>query len=250
MTLPLVMYGSYTCEDTAFTRDRLRTLRVPFKESMKEDAPQVGEILAKYNSGSPRTPTLVFGDSQAEIVIAEPTIEQLEETLTKAGYTFDAPKAQTLPTRHHAPDLTTLPAFRSDAISGETVGRPGKIVVLFAHSEGCRVCQGYTKQIVARVNEFRDRDAHLRIVLHTDLKSAENWAKEFAPGIEIRADDDGAMKREFADYLPDQLDVRPGGAWLLILDRDEMPRLGVYGPDAGGLISPTQIIQCLTEWDF
>jgi hypothetical protein len=138
--------------------------------------------------------------------------------------------------------VSNLPAFRSDAIKGETIGRPAKFIVLFGHSEGCRVCQGYARQIVKREKEFRETGAHLRIVLNTDLRSVENWAKEFAPGIEMRSDEIGEIKREFANYLPDSLDARPGGTWLLILDRDEMPRIGVYAPDAGGLISPTEIV--------
>ncbi len=240
MTLPLIIYGSYTCEDTALVRDRLRTLRVPFKESMKEDDEQVEAILKKYNSGLAQTPTLVFGDAQ--IVLTEPTIEQLEEALTKAACTFNAPKLQALRAQRYPPDMTVLPAHRYDALVDQPLVRPAHIIAFFAHSEGCRVCQGYAKQLTLHAHEFRDLNTHLRIVLHTDLKSAEKWSQEYAPGIEIRADEDGAVKREFANFLPDNLDVRPGGTWLLILDREEVPKIGVYGSDAGGLVSATEII--------
>lgn len=240
MTLPLVMYGSYKCEDTALVRDRLRTLRVPFKELMKEDDAQVEGVLKKHNSGLAQTPTLVFGDEQ--IVLTEPTIEELEEVLTKAGYTFNAPQAQALRVQPYPPDMTSLPAHRYDVLAGQRPARPVKIIAFFAHSEGCRVCQGYAKQLTLRVRDFHELGTHLRIVLYTDLKSAEDWSHEHAPGIEIRADEDGAVKREFANFLPDNLDVRPGGTWLLVLDREEVPRIGVYGADAGGLVSPTEII--------
>ena len=243
MKLPIVMFGSYTCEDTAFVRDRLRTLRIHVKESMKEDNEPVEAILKKYNAGLAQTPTLVFGNEQ--IVITEPTIEQLQEALTNAGYTFHVPQAHTLRVQRNPPDMTFLPAHRYAALAGQPLERPSKIVAFFAHSEGCRVCQGYAKQLTLRARDLRDMNTLLRIVLHTDLKSAEDWSKEFAPGVEVRADEDGAVKREFANFLPDSLDVRPGGTWLLILDRDEAPKIGVYGADAGGLISPTEIIEQL-----
>lgn len=247
MALPITMYGSYTCQDTALARDRLRTLRVPFKQVMREDDVQVTEILAKHNAGVPVTPTLVFGDD--EMVIAEPTIEQLEEMLIKAGHTFAAPQAKTLRAQHYAPDLTQLPAYRSNA-AGPRIARPQKIVVFFAHSEGCRVCQGYAKQLAAHLAEIAECGAPLQIVLQAHSNDLEKWSKEFAPNVEMLADVDGALKRTYADYLPDDLDARRGGTWLVILDREEVPRVGVYGSDAGGLITPTQITQGLKGWNF
>lgn len=243
MPLPIVMYGSYTCEDTAVTRDRLRTLRVPFKESMLEDDTHVSAILGKYNNGMPITPTLVFGED--EIVIAEPTIEQLEASLTKAGYTFEARRAQALPAKKHAPDLTALPTFSAGLGIAASDAQLSKWVVVFAHTPACRVCQGYAKQIAVQLSKIKELGADLRIVLQSDLKSAEQWAKEYAPDVAVIADADAAAKREYADFLPDSLDVRLGGTWLVILDRDEMPRIGQYSPDAGGLISATEIIQQL-----
>ena len=240
MALPIVMYGSYTCEDTAVTRDRLRTLHVPFKESMEEDDEHVSAILVKYNNGMPITPTLVFGKD--EIVIAEPTIEQLEESLTKAGYTFESLRAQALPAKKYAPDLTALPTFSAGLGIAAADTRLSKWVVLFAHTPACRVCQGYAKQIAAQLPKIKAQGADLRIVLQADLKSAEEWSKKFAPGVAVIADADAMAKREYADFLPDSLDVRLGGTWLVILDRDETPRIGQYAPDAGGLISPTEII--------
>jgi hypothetical protein len=245
MALPIVMYGSYTCEDTAVTRDRLRTLRVPFKESMLEEDAQVSPILVKYSQGLSTTPTLVFGED--EIVIAEPSIEQLEEALTKAGYTFEARHAHALPAKKHAPDLTALPTFSAGLGIAASDAQLSQWVVVFAHTPACRVCQGYAKQIAAQLQNIRKLDADLRIVLQADLKSAEQWSKKFAPGVAVIADADAAAKREYADFLPDSLDVRLGGTWLVILDRDEIPRIGQYSPDAGGLISATQIIQQLTK---
>lgn len=241
MALPITLYGSYTCEDTAVTRDRLRTLRVAFKESMLEDDAQVSAILGKHNNGMPVTPTLVFGAEK--IVIAEPTFEQLEDALTKAGYTFEARRAQSLSAKKSVPDLTALPTFNA----GLGNNRFSQSVVLFAHTSNCRVCQGYAKQIAAQLQKMREQDADLRIILQADLKSAEQWSKTFAPGVAVIADADATAKREYADFLPDSMDVRLGGTWFVILDNKENPRIGQYSPDAGGLISPTEIIQQLKQ---
>ncbi|MBI5033248.1 MAG: redoxin domain-containing protein [Chloroflexi bacterium] len=240
MTLPLVMYGSYTCEDTAFVRDRLHKLRVHFKQAMKEDDERVGAVLKKYNSGLMQTPTLVFGNEQ--IVITEPTIEELEDALTKAGYSIKPPSADVLRLHSYAPDMTKLPAHRYDVLARHPLEHPTKYIVFFAHSEGCRVCQGYAKQLSLRARDFRKLGTHLRMVLHTDIKSTEDWARDYVPGVEVRADEDGSVKREFANFLPDDLGARPGGTWLLILDRNEVPRIGIYGGDAGSLVSATEII--------
>lgn len=240
MPLSIVMYGSYTCEDTAVTRDRLRTLRVPFQEALLEDDAQVSPLLVKYNQGLSRTPTLVFGAD--EIVIAEPTLEQLEQALTRAGYAFEPRRAQALPAQKIPPALSALPICNA-----ALKARYAKTVVWFAHVPACRVCQGYAKQLAARAPEIREQDADVQIVLQADLKSAEAWSKSFAPGVAVSADADAAAKRAYADFLPDRLDVRLGGTWVVLLDHDEMPRSGQYAPDAGGLISPTEIMQQLKK---
>ena len=242
MTLPIRMYGSHTCEDTAISRDRLNVLRVAFQEFFKEDDESVVALLGKYNQGMTRTPTLVFGDD--EIVIAEPTFEQLEESLSRAGYGFNPPRLHAFDFKRYIPDFSKLAVIRSpDANSRELP----KTFLFFAHAPACRVCQGYAKQIAAQRAEFEHAGARLQIVLDADNKQAKKWGEEFSPGVDLILDPDGMFKRRSVDCFPDTWDVRPGGAWLMLVDRGEVIRAGVYAADAGGLVAPTEIMRYLTE---
>ena len=82
--LPLTIYGSQTCEDTALVRDRLRVLGIPFRARARDNDPAVTARLEQWNGGDAITPTLVFENE--EIIISEPTLEELEGTLQTAGY--------------------------------------------------------------------------------------------------------------------------------------------------------------------
>ena len=242
MTLPIRMYGSHTCEDTAISRDRLNVLRVPFQEFFKEDDESIVALLGKYHQGMTRTPTLVFGDD--EIVIAEPTFEQLEETLSRAGYEFNPPRLHAFDFKRYVPDFSKLTVIRSsDADSRELP----QMILFFAHVPACRVCQGYAKQIAAQRAEFEQAGARLQIVLNADAKQAKKWGEEFAPGVEFLLDSDGMFKRQSVDCFPDTWDVHPGGAWLLLVDREDVARAGVYSSDAGGLVAPTETLRFLTD---
>lgn len=242
MTLPIVMYGSYTCEDTAVTRDRLKVLRVPFTERAKEDDENVVALLGKYNAGMLRTPTLIFGDDTH--VIAEPTLEQLEELLIQAGYTFDAPQMRRFNVKRYLPDLSRGALIPPSVQVAQDFSRT---ILFFAHNPACRVCQGYAKQLAASNNSFAELSARLTIVLRTDVERGKEWAKEFAPTIEILVDTDGSLKRESADCFPDSWDIRIGGTWLWLVQNDEVVRAGIYAPDAGGLATPTEIIRFLKD---
>ena len=114
--LPITFYSSLTCEDSALARDRLRSLRIPFTEERREDDPIVDVILARWNRGTLVTPTVVFGDD--EIVISEPTLEQLEETLREAGYKFEAPRAVEF---HEERASRPAPNFTLNASDGREV---------------------------------------------------------------------------------------------------------------------------------
>lgn len=242
MTLPIVMYGSYTCEDTAVTRDRLKILRVPFAERLKEEDENVVALLGNYNAGQLRTPTLVWGED--EMIIAEPTLEQLEELLIKAGYTFDAPQMRRFNVKRYLPDLSKW-ALIPPSVQGARDS--SRAILFFAHNPACRVCQGYAKQLAALDTSFAELGARLIIVLRADVDRGKEWAKEFAPTAEILVDADGSLKHESADCFPDSWDIRIGGTWLWLVQNDEVVRAGIYAPDAGGLVTPTEIVRFLKE---
>ncbi len=89
--LPIVMYGAATCEDTAITRSRLVAIGLPFRElDVDLDAEAAREQRAA-NDGRRVTPTLVFGAGQ--LVVIEPTLEQLGEALVAAGHIVEPPEA-------------------------------------------------------------------------------------------------------------------------------------------------------------
>jgi len=243
MTLPIVMYGSYTCEDTALVRDRLKVLRVPFTERTKEDDENVVALLGKYNAGQLRTPTLVFGDERN--VIAEPTLEQLENLLLQAGYTFDAPQMRRFNVKRYIPDLSNWTLILPH--TGNVVRDFSRTLLFFAHAPACRVCQGYAKQIVAQQAKIEETGTRLQIVLPANIEQGKEWGKEFAATTEIFADINGDLKREAVDCFPDTWDIRIGGTWLWLIQDDEVVRAGVYAPDAGGLATPTEIIRFLKE---
>src|SRR5581483_5165775 len=89
--IPLTVYGSLTCEDTALAEDRLRALGIPYTARYRESDRGVDEILARWNRGNLVTPTLFVGDNPPPL--AEPTLEQLEEALRAAGLVFQTPRA-------------------------------------------------------------------------------------------------------------------------------------------------------------
>jgi len=241
MTLPIMLYGSYTCEDTAVTRDRLNALRVPFKERAKEDDESIVALLEKYNQGMARTPTLVFGEE--EIVIAEPTFEQLQETLRDAGYSFAEPGLHRFDFKRYLPDFSSLPVIRADQNKREAA----QTILFFAHAPNCRVCQGYVRQLAPHRVEFETIGVAMQIVLPANGEQAKKWVKEFAPGIDLVVDADGAFKRASMDCFPDTWDIRLGGTWLVLVDRAEVARAGAYAPDAGGLVSASARLRFLVE---
>lgn len=243
MTLPITLYGSYTCEDTAITRDRLNALRVSFKERAKEDDERVIALLGKYNQGMTRTPTLVFGDDA--IVIGEPTLEQLEDSLSKAGYAFDAPCLFKFDFKRYILDSSQLPVIGPSPTDAQR-DLPNTLL-FFAHTATCRVCQGYARQISARCAQFEELGVRLQIVLCADTQTAKKWVEEFAPGTGTLVDGAGEFKRGSVDCFPDTWDIRTGGAWLLLVDQKDVALAGVYASDAGGLASPTEIVRFLTE---
>lgn len=236
--LPIWLYGSHTCEDTAITRDRLSALGIRFIERDKEDDASVAALLEKHNAGMQRTPTLVIGDD--EIIIAEPTMEQLEDSLIQAGYIFDAPGLRRFDSKQYLPEYSALAAI-PPAASGV---KASQALYFFAHTEACRVCQGYAKQIATQNNQLAQQNIRLQIVLHANLDQAKKWAKEFAANAVVLIDGDGEFKRQAANRFPDTWDIRTGGVWLMLVDaQDDTIRAGAYAADAGGLVAPGEIVR-------
>lgn len=241
MTLPIVLYGSHTCEDTAVSRDRLKMLQIHFDERDKEDDEQIGAVLEKYNQGHQRTPTLIFGDKV--IVIAEPTLEQLEECLRQAGYVFSPPGLRAFNAKRYLPDFSNLPAIRPASDSAPNA----KALFFFAHGPACRTCQGFAKQLNAQSAQFDQAGVRWHLILRADLKQAKEWAKEFAANVAVLADADGNFKRTAADNFPDTWDIRSGGTWLWYVDAADVIRAGEYAPDAGGLPAPQAVLNFIAE---
>ena len=241
MTIPITIYGSHTCEDTAIARDRLRALDIPFVERDKEDDPGVLATLEKYGKGSAHTPTIVFGGDQA--VLIEPSIEQLESALRTSGYAFTAPQANQFGavfSSRVAPDFK-LPSTRGGQLELGQLRGSRRAVVFFAHSPSCRVCQGFARQLAKKSGEYQEAEARLLVVLQSDIEQARKWNEDTGIDVETLADADGAIKRKYADYFGSALDVHPEGTSLLILDRFTAPRAGSAARDAGGLMSPHEV---------
>lgn len=82
--LPIWMYASPECEDSELARNRLRELGIPFLEINIEEDEETARYVERLNRGFRSTPTIVFGEESFFVV--EPTVEQLDEALRRAGY--------------------------------------------------------------------------------------------------------------------------------------------------------------------
>ncbi|HEY6041085.1 MAG TPA: redoxin domain-containing protein [Anaerolineae bacterium] len=234
---PITIYASHTCEDTAITLDRLNALGVNAVTRWKEDEADVVRILEKYNHGQGRTPTVVFGLD--EMVLIEPTIDELEAALLHAGYEIKPPSAiefnSALASR--LVPWFELPTTDGDKVSPANLRGRQRTVLFFAHDELCLVCQGYAKQLAAHRVAFAEFEARPLFVLQANGDCAKHWAEEFARGVTVLADAEGKVMHAFADYFA----VAHKGVMLLILDKFAAPRQGLFAPDAGGLLSQREI---------
>jgi len=86
MPLPLTLYGATDCDDTERTRARLRKLGVPFHEVNIDYDPEAERFVVFINHGYRSTPTLVLGEGKFKIVATEPTDQELDQVLIRAGY--------------------------------------------------------------------------------------------------------------------------------------------------------------------
>lgn len=238
--MQLRIYGSLTCEDTALVRAHLRTLQIPFADFNREEDAGVNEILAGYNNGNLVTPTLVFGDDQ--FVLAEPSPEQLHETLRAAGFNFQTPRAVEM---RGALKNARLPNFTLPATNGENVtlynlrGRK-RAVLFFVDAASDRIGQGYARQFTNHRELFDEYNALPLPIVRANLDATQVWAHEFARGYAALSDADGSVKQKYAAAL----DVPAPDALLVILDSFCAPRAYSHGGDAGALITPSEI----TSW--
>ncbi len=243
--LPLIIYGGQTCEDTALVRAHLWALGIPFTERDVEDAPEARAVIERWNNGQVVTPTLIFGNDQ--IVMSEPALEQLDEALHQAGYEFKLPRAVEFP------ELALLPApdFTLQASDGGEVqlsrlrGR-NKAVLFFAHAADCRVCQGYARQLTNHPGEFAEYESALFLIVPGNVEIASVWADAFARGYAALADEGGEVKQKYAEYFHASVPSADAhGVFVLILDQYTAPRAGSFAADAGGLITPREILDWL-----
>lgn len=243
--LPLTLYGSYTCEDTALVCDRLRALGVPFLRYYREDEPRVNDLIARWNKGNLVTPTLVFGDEA--IILAEPTLEELESALRAAGYAFQPPRAVEIRNERRN---QRAPNFTLTATNGKQVTLyrlPGRKrgVIFFAHPPDERICQGYMRQLTRLRAAFDEYHALPLLVVPAALEDAQRWAHEFARGYPALADSAGRVKQQYANYL----NVDAGMVFLVILDSYSAVRAISFAPESGGLIAPYEIAAWLRLLD-
>ncbi len=246
----ITIYGSHTCEDTAFVRDRLLTLGIPFSEHDKEDSESVQQMLVKYSRGAPHTPTIVVGDESK--VLIEPTVQELEDALGTAGYPVHIPNVVQFDAQlagRPAPDFE-LPSTTGNRFELGQLRGWRRSVLFFAHDHSCRVCQGYARQISKFQVPWSEMETRLLIVLQDNVDRSRNWAEEFANGAQALADTDGAVKASFTAYFAPFLNSRPEGTVTLILDRYTAPRVGSFASDAGGLIAPYEVDRWLHLLDY
>jgi mycoredoxin len=75
------VYGADWCGDTRRTRRHLERLGVAYQYINVEDDPQASAWVKQQNNGKERKPTVKIGEQ----VLAEPSNEELEETLRQEG---------------------------------------------------------------------------------------------------------------------------------------------------------------------
>ena len=232
----LLMYGAATCEDTAVTRSRLRALGVPFREIDVDLDPAARDRLSELERGRPRTPTLVFGDRA--LIAVEPSLQELDDLLTAAGYPVNSPvAAEYQGSRASFPiPLWILPSVGGNSFSLESIKGRLQAVILFAHDASCLACYGYAKRLAKQREALAEVGAIPIIVVRSEPEAASYWRHEIGEDVTILADEAGAWKSAVAGAL----DEPPGFAALIIVDRFAAPRAGSFAPEAGGLIAPAE----------
>jgi mycoredoxin len=239
--LPIVVLGTSWCEDTAVVRSRLRALGVPFVEHDVEADPAAATRIRELNGGAQVTPTVVFGD--AERVIAEPSLEQLGELLSAAGWTVQPPTAE----QYRAPiserpiplPPRTVKMVGDGSIEALRGRRP--VALFLAHDAGCLACFGYARRIGRQGEAFAASDATPVVVVRSAPEAAHEWRDSLAASVVLVADRDGSWRNAIADQVGFGTDT----VGLLILDRWHAARAGSMATEAGGLIDPSEAVRWL-----
>ena len=235
----IVVLGSATCEDTAITKSRLAALGVPFEDVDIDLDPSAEALVRRLNDGHRVTPTVLFGDGLP--AVAEPTLEQLGERLgERVGAANDArrPEAtqlhgeritRTVPTRRLPVDDGT--SFTLDALRGRR-----QVALFLAHDAGCLACFGYARQLAGQETGFAEADATVVIAVAGTAEEAATWRHGLPAGTRLVGDPDGGWKQQLASLV----DVPPGSAIVLLLDRWLAPRVVSAAGEAGGLVDPAE----------
>jgi mycoredoxin len=85
VALPITVYGTTECEDTAHVVGRLNAWGVPFQwVDIDRDEPAERFVIA-VNGGYRSTPTLLASDGKLRHLLTEPDDAQLEVFLRLAG---------------------------------------------------------------------------------------------------------------------------------------------------------------------
>ncbi len=239
--LPILVLGSTTCEDTAVTRSRLRALGVPFDEVAVDRDPAAAARVAALNGGHRVTPTVVFGDEA--MVVAEPTLERLDQLLAEAGYDHELPAAVEFhgDLVERAIPLRALPAVGGEALALGRFRGSSQVALFLAHGPECLACLGYARQLSQRAEDLTDADAKAVVVVGGEPGDATDWREQLDARTAVAADPGAAWKQLVAAHIG----ARADDAILLILDRFLAPRAGSWAADAGGLITPSAAVDWL-----
>lgn len=275
--LPLVVHGRPTCEDTAVVRDRLRVLGVPFAETDVDGDSSAAVVVDAVTRGPRSTPTLVFGDGA--LLAVEPTVEELDELLRRAGHRFEPPRA----TQLHGSRIDRPVESRALPV----VGRPGQVApgrqpgaatperdaaslsigafrdrlalaILLAHDPTCLACAGYARQLAARSSELAEAEGLAMFVLAggdvdpdngghrpPDVAGAPDMARQAAVAWAARHVPDALVLADPAGawkrIICAELGLDPAGVALVLLDRFGAPRVVSAAGGAGGLIGSSDV---------
>lgn len=241
MPTPIVVYGSAVCEDTAIVRSRLAAVGVPYTYVDIDAERSAAARVEAWNGGHRVTPTVVLGDD--EQVVAEPTLERLGSIVAAGGYAVDAIDA----TQYHgerigrAIPVATLPTVDDGALSIASLRGKRQAALFFGHDSECLACFGYARQLAASHADLGEADAVALIVVASDPAAAAEWRHGVDERTAILADADGAWKRAVTAAI----EVDPGDAVVIVLDRYGAPRAGAAAAEAGGLPDPSALVEWL-----
>ena len=239
-TLPIVVMGSATCEDTAITRSRLDSLDVPYDYVDIDLDPEAERRVAALNGGRRVTPTVVVGDEK--LVRAEPTVEQVDELARAAGHNPTLPAVTQLhgDAIERAIPIRTLVSVGGSDFSLASLRGRRQVALFLAHGPDCLACFGYARQLGTQADALAEADADVVIVVPGNDGDAAEWHRHMAEAARVAADPDGAWKRAVVASTGASAD----GAVVLVLDRYLAPRAVSSAADAGGLTAPSDV----TEW--